>query len=139
MPSRPTIPRRNSGNRATPVLTNENDKKLYSDDDINIYKNEVVSNPPLKLCSQLAYSVFVFQHLSMYNDPNRKYDSMPALRTSAKNRKQLDKLFSNENTYGNINKISLKNNEFLNTPRTHSPDPYSESGVFSLLSENDHK
>ena len=43
MPSKPTIPRRNSGNRATPELTtkNENDKKYNTEDDIKVYKNEV--------------------------------------------------------------------------------------------------
>ena len=61
---------------------------------------------------------------------------MPSLRTSAKTRKQIDKLFNiNDN-----NKVLIKNNDFLNTPRTpHSPDHYSESGVFSFLSENDRK
>ena len=43
MPSKPTIPRRNSGNRATPELikTNENDTKYQTEDEKNIYKNDV--------------------------------------------------------------------------------------------------
>ena len=71
---------------------------------------------------------------------------MPTLRTSAKNRKQIDKIFNidnanvNSNNNNSNNKVSNRNNEFLNTPRTiHSPDHYSESGVFSFLSDNDHK
>jgi len=44
MPSKPTIPRRNSGNRATPELikTNENNTKYQTEDDINfLNKNDV--------------------------------------------------------------------------------------------------
>ena len=58
---------------------------------------------------------------------------MPTLRTSAKSRKQIDKIF---NIDSNNNNKTFKNNEFLNTPR--SPDHYSESGVFSFLSD-DHR
>jgi hypothetical protein len=60
---------------------------------------------------------------------------MPALRTSAKSRKQIDKIF-NIDSNNNNNLKNYKNNEFLNTPR--SPDHYSESGVFSFLSD-DHR
>ncbi len=44
MPSKPTIPRRNSGNRATPELikTNENNTKYQTEDDTNfLNKNDV--------------------------------------------------------------------------------------------------
>lgn len=54
---------------------------------------------------------------------------MPNIKTSAKNRKQLNKLFSlNYDTDAkNSNQSSV-----MHSTRTQSPDHYSESGVFSL-------
>lgn len=78
---------------------------------------------------------------------------MPNMSGSAKNRKQLNKLFNlnydnNNNKNSNMNSVSnsvnFKSNDMnnknkydlngLNTNRTHSPD-HTESGVFSLMSD----
>jgi hypothetical protein len=54
---------------------------------------------------------------------------MPNIKTSAKNRKQLNKLFS-LNYDADVK--SSNPSSVLHTTRTQSPDHYSESGVFSL-------
>lgn len=72
---------------------------------------------------------------------NKKYDTMPNLRTSAKNRKKLEKLFSyginnnNSNDYdkndeNNLYLSKLKAEKHNETSRYTPSNP--ESGVFSM-------
>lgn len=71
----------------------------------------------------------MFSKLKNPYDEARKYVTMPNIKTSAKNRKQLNKLFSlNYDT----DIKSSNQSSVIHTTRTQSPDHYSESGVFSL-------
>jgi hypothetical protein len=142
IPSRPTIPRRNS---ASNKLHHTNSTPSAAHHDLSV--------------SELAYTHATSQ--LMHNDDdddesdfNRsafstsghnttKYDTMPNLRTSAKNRKKLEKLFSvggedtllsgNKNTESNLYLSKLKAAEKhadLNSSRYTPSNP--ESGIFSM-------
>lgn len=86
--------------------------------------------------------------MSSYRTSNKKYDTMPNLRTSAKNRKKLEKLFAitpndsdslvtnlskqNKNVENNLylSKLKAEKNNDMNTSRYTPSNP--ESGIFSM-------
>lgn len=136
IPSRPTIPRRNSAS------------KQQSLDADNSYLNSTLNGP--NNFQLLDDENFESEELnrsiadSSFNN-SKKFDTMPNLRTSAKNRRKLEKLFAigttnntmengrytdtENNLYLSKLKAAERNNE-LNTSRYTPSNP--ESGVFSM-------
>jgi hypothetical protein len=103
--SKPTVARRNSGNR-------------NKDDD---YLNHIQQKQQHQQYQQQTVT-------DNFEETNRKYVTMPNIRTSAKSRKKLDKLFSLKYDEKQVD----MNASVSKTTRTDRTDQYSESGVFSI-------
>ena len=131
IPSKPTIPRRNSASKhEVESLLLNNRSHFDLDDDLD--------DDEFKLTNELERS------LNLSGSTAKKYDTMPNLRTSAKNRKKLEKLFAiganeNEQIYsdGNeknnlyLSKLKAeKQSDMMSSSRYTPSNP--ESGVFSM-------
>lgn len=124
IPSRPTIPRRNSAKQDDRGYL-QNASQLLDDDDDDAELNHSLG--------------------TSYGQGSKKYDTMPNLRTSAKNRKKLEKLFSigpNDDTAEGILSNSKGDNLYLSKLKAAekkgdlSSSRYTpsnpESGIFSM-------